>query len=246
QLVQLLIDYAMIQPWQKILDLATGTGLVAIEAAKKVGEYGFVTGVDMADLMLAKAQEKAKKLNLNNLEFVQADIETITLPSDNFDVIFCCAAIPLLDDIDKVFSNSFGSLKHGGKLGFNCWLETSFIEGVILNKIASKYGIHFPHWHQKIGAFEEIYRRLENQGFTEIEINRDQLGSYVEVESVKNKWEMMINFPVSQNNLFPFQTLSDEQLTQAKLEYYQELEALETSQGIWNDITTLTVIAYKE
>lgn len=245
QLAQLLIDYTVIQPGQRVLDLATGTGLVAIKAAKQVGDNGFVTGVDISDLMLAQAQEKAKTLNLNNLEFIKEDIEKIALPSNNFDIIFCCAAIPLLSDIDRVFSNSYKCLKPGGKLGFNCWTETSFIEGLILKKIAPKYDISFPHWYQKTGTSEQICERLKRQGFAEIEIHRDQLGGYVTLESVKNKWEMMINFPVSQNNLFPFQTLSDEQLAQAKHDYYQALEALVTPQGIWNDITTLTVIAYK-
>ncbi len=82
-------------------------------------------------------------------------------------------------------------------------------------------------------------------GFKNIEIHQDQLGHYVELETVKNKWEMMINFPVSDDNLFPFQTLSEEKLNAVKQDYYQELEKIASHQGVWNEIMTLTVIAEK-
>ncbi|MGK7956402.1 MAG: hypothetical protein AB4063_14305 [Crocosphaera sp.] len=69
-------------------------------------------------------------------------------------------------------------------------------------------------------------------GFKNIEIHQDQLGHYVELETVKNKWEMMINFPVSDDNLFPFQTLSEEKLNAVKQDYYQELEKIASHQGV--------------
>lgn len=55
----------------------------------------------------------------------------------------------------------------------------------------------------------------------------------------------MINFPVSDDNLFPFKTLSEEKLNAVKQDYYQELEKIATHQGVWNEIMTLTVIAEK-
>lgn len=246
KLAHLLVNYVNIQPGQRVLDLATGTGLVAIEAAKKVGKDGSVVAVDMADLMLAKAQEKAQQLNLRNIDFVQGDIETLELPSEQFDLIFCCAAIPLINNLDKLLSNCYKLLKNGGNLVFNCWTKTSFVEGVILNRIAPKYGIDFPHWHHKTGDYDEIEMRLNKLGFSTIDIKTDQLGNYVELNAVKQKWNMMINFPVSLERLFPFQSLSTEQLPQAKLDYERELESLNTADGIWNDIITLTVIAHKE
>ncbi len=245
KVAQLLINYVQIEPKQRVLDIATGTGLVAIEAAQKVGSDGFVIGVDLAELMLAKAQEKSQIMSLNNLEFIQADIEVLDLPKNSFDVILCCAAMVIFTDISTVLNRCYQLLQPGGKLGFNYWSETSFLEGIILAKIASKYNINFPHWHQKIGSEETCYKYLENIGFKEIKIYRDQLGSYVNLDTVKNKWEMIINFPVSNYNLFPFQQLSTDTLKQAEQDYYQELEKLATLKGVWNDIIALTVIAKK-
>ncbi len=136
-------------------------------------------------------------------------------------------------------------LKSGGKLGFNYWSETSFIEGYILSKIAPKYNIDFPHWHKRIGSQETCFNLLQEIGFKKIKFYQDQLGYYLDLETVKNKWEMMINFPVANDNLFPFKSLSDEKLYTAKQDYYQELENIKTPQGIWNEIMTVTVIAEK-
>ncbi|MGB5595787.1 MAG: methyltransferase domain-containing protein, partial [Crocosphaera sp.] len=91
KLAQLLINYAKIKPKQRVLDIATGTGLVAIEAAEKVGTDGFVMGVDIAELMLAKAKEKSQIMSLNNLEFIQADTEVLDLPKNSCEVILCCS-----------------------------------------------------------------------------------------------------------------------------------------------------------
>ena len=57
----------------KVLDIATGTGLIAIPAAEIVGIQGKVVGVDIAAVLLKQAQDKINKLNLINIELIEAD-----------------------------------------------------------------------------------------------------------------------------------------------------------------------------
>ncbi len=47
-----LVKLADIQPGYKVLDIATGTGIVAIEAAQIVGNEGYVIGIDIATGMV--------------------------------------------------------------------------------------------------------------------------------------------------------------------------------------------------
>ncbi len=47
-----LVEYADIRSGQKVLDIATGTGMVAIEAAQLVGTQGHVIGIDIASGMI--------------------------------------------------------------------------------------------------------------------------------------------------------------------------------------------------
>lgn len=44
---------ADLQPGQTVLDVATGTGMVALQIAEKVGNAGLVTGIDISESMLA-------------------------------------------------------------------------------------------------------------------------------------------------------------------------------------------------
>jgi ubiquinone/menaquinone biosynthesis C-methylase UbiE len=52
-----------------VLDVATGTGLVALAAARVVGPGGRVTGIDLSSAMLARAAEKAGELGFRHVEF---------------------------------------------------------------------------------------------------------------------------------------------------------------------------------
>lgn len=53
-----LFDYTALYSGQFVLDVATGTGNIAIEAAKKVGANGSVLGIDIAVALLKIAQHK--------------------------------------------------------------------------------------------------------------------------------------------------------------------------------------------
>ncbi len=85
-----LIECAEIQRGQKILDIATGTGLVAIEAAQLVGRSGQVVGVDISPGMLNQAKRKISTAGLNNVELQVADAELL-----NFNE---CASVLSLSD----------------------------------------------------------------------------------------------------------------------------------------------------
>ena len=47
-----LVKRAQLQPGWRVLDIATGTGLVAVQALKAVGENGHVVGLDYSPAML--------------------------------------------------------------------------------------------------------------------------------------------------------------------------------------------------
>ena len=72
-----LLEFAPVKAGQTVLDLATGTGLVAIAAAEKVAPMGSVVGVDMSSGMLSQARKKISDRNITNLELIEADIEAV-------------------------------------------------------------------------------------------------------------------------------------------------------------------------
>ncbi len=70
----------------KILDVGCGSGRFSIGAAQ-IGHN--VTGIDITPAAITAATEKAKKLNLDNVNFLLGDMAEIPFGDDEFDCIFC-------------------------------------------------------------------------------------------------------------------------------------------------------------
>src|SRR5512135_606458 len=89
------ITLAELQPGQVVLDLGSGGGLDCFLAARKVGETGYVIGVDMTPEMLEKARAAAKRLNVPNVEFRQGYMEELPVQSGTVDVVISNCVINL-------------------------------------------------------------------------------------------------------------------------------------------------------
>ncbi len=151
-----LIELVQLQSGQQILDIATGTAIIAIAAAEIVGTQGKVIGVDFSPGMLAQARQKIAAAGLQNLELIEADAENITFEDESFDAIFCATAIVLLGDIPAAFRNWYRWLKPGGLVAFSCWSITSFFTPIIV-KVCAKYGYELPNLHKPLGTKEKCY-----------------------------------------------------------------------------------------
>jgi len=98
-IVSLLLGGARMQSAYRVLDIATGTGAVALKAAQSVGPTGDVLGIDVSSGMLDVARKKAGAAGVHNVEFRQADAEQIDLPRPSFDLIFCASGLVFMSDI---------------------------------------------------------------------------------------------------------------------------------------------------
>ena len=58
-----LMEMANLQPGEKLIDIACGTGLVSFPAAEKVGSNGFVLATDISDGMVKICTKPRKKKN---------------------------------------------------------------------------------------------------------------------------------------------------------------------------------------
>ncbi len=103
-------------PGQTVLDLGSGAGLDSVLAARGVGPTGKVIGVDLCREMIEKARRNAELLGLHNVEFVEAGIEKVPLPSGSVDVVISNGVFNLCPDKPTVLAESFRVLRPGGRL----------------------------------------------------------------------------------------------------------------------------------
>ncbi|OGP88444.1 MAG: hypothetical protein A2156_03175 [Deltaproteobacteria bacterium RBG_16_48_10] len=85
-------EKANLSKGQGALDLCTGTGSVAVELAKQVGEKGFVVGLDFSQGMIEKGRQKAATLSLNHLHLVQGNASRLLFKDASFHGVACSHA----------------------------------------------------------------------------------------------------------------------------------------------------------
>jgi arsenite methyltransferase len=105
-----------ILPGQTVLDLGRGAGLDSLLAARSVGPTGKVVGVDLCPEMVEKARCNALVLDLHNVEFVEAGIETVSLLDGSVDVVISNGVFNLCPDKPGVLAEAFQILRPAGCL----------------------------------------------------------------------------------------------------------------------------------
>lgn len=239
-----LIEVAKLQSGQQVLDVATGTGLVALAAAKIVAPEGKVIGVDISTGMLNQAKQKMAAENLQNVQFIEADAEFLQLDDNSFDAILCSLAICYLTDIPTTLQKWYRFLKPGGILAFNAWAERAFPSSVLFREVAQRYNVKVPNPNELLGTHQRCYQLLEEVGFKDIEVQTEQFGWYFTVDD--NSGEQL--WKVNSTNVFGYQVfqLSTEKLEECKAEYIAEIQALPTTEkGAWCDAPIFFVLAQK-
>ena len=104
-----------LKPGEVVLDLGSGGGIDVLLSARRVGPTGKAYGLDMTDDMLALARENQRQAGVENVEFLQGEIENIPLPDNSVDVVISNCVINLSADKDRVLRETFRVLKPGGR-----------------------------------------------------------------------------------------------------------------------------------
>ncbi len=109
------INYAEIKPGEVCIDLGSGRGTDVLRMAEKVGEKGYVYGIDVAEGMLETAKKNAEKFDVTNVEFLKSNLEDINLEDEIADLIISNCTINHASDKYSVWSEIYRLLKPGGR-----------------------------------------------------------------------------------------------------------------------------------
>ena len=151
---------ADLKPGESVVDLGSGSGMDSFIAARKVGSTGHVTGIDMTDAQLAKAERLAGTYGVLNVTYRKAYIEDTRLDTASCDCVISNGVINLAPDKAAVFSEAARLVKRGGRLAIaDIVTDIPLPENVVCNADL---------WAACIGgaAQRESYRRaIESAGF---------------------------------------------------------------------------------
>ena len=117
--VEQVIDRSDLEPGQSVLDLGTGTGSVAIQAARIVGESGDVTGIDISADMLAVAD--GRLLDETNLLFRLGSAEEIPAVDGAFHVVLASLSMMYVIDRAAAAREIARVLRPGGRFVAAVW-----------------------------------------------------------------------------------------------------------------------------
>jgi len=119
-----LIDIAALQPGERVLDLACGTGLLARLATPLVGPAGHVTGLDINAEMLAVAREIAPEHGAL-IEWIEGSAVAMTFEDASFDVIVCQQGLQFFPDREAALREMLRVLVPGGRVALSVWKSPS-------------------------------------------------------------------------------------------------------------------------
>jgi demethylmenaquinone methyltransferase/2-methoxy-6-polyprenyl-1,4-benzoquinol methylase len=104
-------DLAALGPGDRALDVATGTGDLAVELARRVGPGGEVIGSDFSEEMLALARRKAPELR-----FEWGNALELPYPDDSFDAATVGFGARNFSDLDRGLSEMARVVRPGGRV----------------------------------------------------------------------------------------------------------------------------------
>lgn len=215
---------------ENILDVAAGTGNVSIEAAKKL-KYGKVLASDISGSMLNIIKVKADKKNINNIDFLESDMEKLDTGA-NFDIATCAFGLFFLTDMQKGLKQIVKNVKREGIVSVTTFCD-NFLKPLndMFYARLENYGIKKQRssW-EDINTVKKTINFLENAGLKEISVNKEQHGYYL--ENADSWWEVVMGAAMKG----AFYALPAEYHEQFKKEHFKEINSLAGEKGIWMDV----------
>jgi ubiquinone/menaquinone biosynthesis C-methylase UbiE len=119
------LELAALAPGERVLDVASGTGLLTFEAAQAVGVGGRVLGIDVSRRMVELSVQRARSFEAANCTFAPMDAETLALPDAAFDVVLCALGLMYVPDPGRALNEMRRVLQVGGRVAIAVWGERS-------------------------------------------------------------------------------------------------------------------------
>ncbi len=167
------IDKLPLKPGDKVLDLCTGTGDIAIFISDKFKNNIEITAVDFSEKMLEIAREKAK--HYRNINFIREDVMNLPFGDETFDAVFISFGLRNLPDLQKAVNEMKRVVKTGGYVVnldtgkptgiFGVFFRLYFFK--ILPFLGNAYR-YLPESTKKFPSQKELVKIFQKNSFSEV------------------------------------------------------------------------------
>ncbi|SFV68203.1 Ubiquinone/menaquinone biosynthesis methyltransferase UbiE [hydrothermal vent metagenome] len=163
------INLSGVKAGDSILDIAGGTGDLALKFKEKVGKNGKVILADINASMLNEGRKKLLDVaGETQIKFVQTNAECLSFPDNSFDIVSIAFGLRNVTDKDRAIAEMYRVLKPGGRL---LVLEFSKTQNQLLEKgydfysfnIMPKLGQIFANDSESYQYLAESIRKHPNQ-----------------------------------------------------------------------------------
>jgi SAM-dependent methyltransferase len=168
------------RPGEKVIDVGCGCGATTIDFARRVAPGGEVLGLDISEVLLARARERATP-DLP-MRFVVADATVHDMAPGSADLVVSRFGVMFFADPALSFANIRRGLRPGGRLAFACWREAKQNPWLLLPlREAVKHAPPLPEMNPEdpgpfaLASEERVRRILGEAGFADIKLTPHDL-----------------------------------------------------------------------
>lgn len=214
------LDFAQIKPTDKVIDIGTGTGLIAFGALEKISDEGCVVFSDVSKECLAFCEEECKnKFPNKKVEFVYAPCDKLPFGENTFDKVLMRSVLAHIVDKQSATDEIFRILKTNGEfIAFEPLLSTNVRYHQLTTKDEIDDYDEFKKAEDEIMSDENnsltnfdnetLAQNLKKSGFSNIQLTlQDVVSTFVVAPNVVNKWfesAQSPNHPCMKDNFLRF------------------------------------------